>query len=178
MNKLLGILGVSLVCTASAFAQNESPAVSAKRPAKSFVRPYGMAGCGLGSVIFDGKGAGTQIFAATTNGSTWNNTSGITSGTSNCVSGPNVQVAAKLDRFLVANSSQVAEDLSRGNGEALKTVTGILGCNGSDSVNQELKAHFADIFVSHDMKTNEISDSIVSVVKSNESLKSSCSAVI
>ena len=44
---------------------------------------YNMAGCGLGSIVISSDGF-VQIFAATTNGSTANQTFGITSGTSNC----------------------------------------------------------------------------------------------
>ncbi len=174
MNKVLGLMIVSLFVTAGAQAQGQRK----KAPmTKSFSRPYGMAGCGLGTYVFQ-ENDHTQILAATTNGSFGTQTFGITSGTSNCVSGPNVAVAEKLDQFLVNNSSQVAEDLARGNGEALKTVTGILGCSESTAVNNELKSHFSDIFVSHEAKANEISDSFVSVVQSNNVLKGACSAVI
>ena len=48
---------------------------------------YGPAGCGLGSMIFEPDSGFTQVFAATTNGTSGNQTFGITSGTSNCASG-------------------------------------------------------------------------------------------
>src|SRR5947207_15915430 len=38
---------------------------------------YGPAGCGLGSLIFDADSGWTQIFAATTNGTSGNQTFGI-----------------------------------------------------------------------------------------------------
>jgi len=170
MNKILGIIALGLCLGSFAHAQG-------KRAPKSFARSYGMAGCGLGTYVFQENNQ-MQILAATTNGTFGSQTFGITTGTSNCETGPNVAVAEKLDQFLVVNSSQVAEDLSRGNGEALKTVTGILGCKADQALNQELKAHFSDIFVSHDMRVDEISDSFVSVVKSNAVLKSACLAVI
>ena len=44
---------------------------------------YGPAGCGLGSMIFDPDSGFTQIFAATTNGTSGNQTFGISTGTSN-----------------------------------------------------------------------------------------------
>ena len=45
---------------------------------------YGMAGCGLGSVVISDDGF-LQVFAATTNGTSYSQSFGITSGTSNCV---------------------------------------------------------------------------------------------
>jgi len=44
---------------------------------------FGMAGCGLGSMLIQSNGK-EQIFVATTNGSSGSQTFGITSGTSNC----------------------------------------------------------------------------------------------
>lgn len=171
MKKIYTVFALSLGMVALAQAQNKRPSP------KAFERPYGMAGCGLGSLVFK-ENDNSQILAATTNGTSGSQTFGITTGTSNCVSGPNVAVAEKLDQFLAANSAQVAEDLSRGQGEALNTVTGILGCANDAVVNAELKNHFSEIFVRHDVKVNEVSDSFVSVVKENTQLKSACSAVI
>ena len=45
-------------------------------------RKYGIAGCGLGSVLFGTSGG---VFAYTTNSSSGNQVFGITSGTSNCL---------------------------------------------------------------------------------------------
>src|SRR5690348_11977029 len=49
---------------------------------------YGMAGCGLGSLVFGPNDAPVaQVLAATTNGTFASQTFGISSGTSNCFSG-------------------------------------------------------------------------------------------
>ncbi|MCB9072358.1 MAG: DUF3015 family protein [Bdellovibrionaceae bacterium] len=45
---------------------------------------YGLAGCGLGSVLFGAKPGGVQILAYTTNGSAGNQLFGITFGSLNC----------------------------------------------------------------------------------------------
>ena len=65
-------------------------------PTAALAAPYGMAGCGLGSMLF-GDG-GLQTSAATTNGIVANQSFGITSGTSNCVDNP---ASASLDPYLV-----------------------------------------------------------------------------
>ena len=51
--------------------------------AVAFAEDYGSAGCGLGSLVFK-QNDGTQILAATTNGTFGSQTFGITFGTSNC----------------------------------------------------------------------------------------------
>src|SRR6186713_935077 len=56
---------------------------------------YGPAGCGLGSMIFEPDSGFTQVFAATTNGTSGNQTFGITSGTSNCDPGAAKTASAK-----------------------------------------------------------------------------------
>ena len=50
----------------------------------AFAAGYGEAGCGLGSLLFGTQSGPIQIFAATTNNSSYNQAFGITSGTSNC----------------------------------------------------------------------------------------------
>src|SRR5437868_47659 len=53
-----------------------------------FAGGYGMAGCGLGSLLFGPVNEPfAQVLAATTNATFATQTFGITSGTSNCVSG-------------------------------------------------------------------------------------------
>ncbi len=53
---------------------------------KSNNAAYGMAGCGLGSILFgETENRGGQILAATTNGIYGNGTFAMSSGTSNCV---------------------------------------------------------------------------------------------
>src|SRR3954469_2639303 len=64
---------------------------------------YGMAGCGLGSLIFGPVNSpGAQILAATTNSTFGSQTFGITSGTSNCVSGGVVALDRQQTAFAEA----------------------------------------------------------------------------
>ena len=72
-----------------------------EQKSKKFARNYGMAGCGLGSMIIGKEGG--QIFAATTNGTAYNQTFGISAGTSNCDDSAAAEVADRMDKFVVAN---------------------------------------------------------------------------
>ncbi|QQR88624.1 MAG: DUF3015 family protein [Myxococcales bacterium] len=67
---------------------------------------YGAAGCGLGSMLIDSDGF-VQVFAATLNGTSGNQTFGITSGTSNCGdTSPNINSAKA---FIQTNREALAK---------------------------------------------------------------------
>jgi hypothetical protein len=109
---------------------------------KSFSRGYGMAGCGLGSVIVGQRGG--QIFAGTTNGTLSNQLFGITFGTLNCTDGPTDEVAMNVDKFIVANRSALASDIAKGDGETLSALTQVIGCNAqSNEMGRLLKSNYS-----------------------------------
>jgi hypothetical protein len=91
---------------------------------------YGMAGCGLGSMIFGPVNApGPQILAATTNGTFGTQTFGITSGTSNCVSGGVVALDREQTAFAEVNFRDLKRDMAAGGGEFLTSFATLLGCD-------------------------------------------------
>src|SRR6476620_4123342 len=76
---------------------------------------YGMAGCGLGSLIFGPVNTpGAQILAATTNATFGSQTFGITSGTSNCVSGGVVALDREQTAFAEVNFNDLKRDMASG----------------------------------------------------------------
>lgn len=139
---------------------------------KAFSREYGMAGCGLGSVIIGKKGG--QIFASTTNDLSLNQMIGITAGSLNCMDQASSEVASQVDTFILANRSQIQGDIAKGNGETVSTLATVLGCEKQSSqVGVELKNNYEVIF-SDGAYTNEITDSIISVIKNNKELSAQC----
>ena len=97
---------------------------------------YGMAGCGLGSIIIKNDGF-VQIFAATTNGTSVETlTFGITSGTSNCVQDGVVQTDKEQEAFVEANFDALQRDIAAGGGEHLAAFGTLLGC--SDDIRADL----------------------------------------
>jgi hypothetical protein len=90
--------------------------------------PYGMAGCGLGSMAFGDKPGIVQTFAATTNGLFGTQTFGITSGTSNCVSGGEV-AAVDQAAFMKVNYGAISKESAEGQGEHLVAMGVLLGCS-------------------------------------------------
>jgi hypothetical protein len=93
---------------------------------------YGMAGCGLGSLIFGPVNQpGAQVLAATTNGTFATQTFGISSGTSNCVSGGVVRAEREQAAFAELNFRDLKQNMAAGGGEYLKSFATLLGCEDS-----------------------------------------------
>lgn len=105
-------------------------------------------GCGLGSMAWRGQsGIAPQVLAATTNGLFFNQTFGITFGTSGC--DPNGRVTGGTGRMVLAfmenNMEQYALDASAGRGETIDTLAGILNMD-SAKLGEISKQNFAYMF--------------------------------
>src|SRR3954468_19603426 len=98
--------------------------------ARAQAQGYGMAGCGLGSLVFKNDGM-VQILAATTNGTFGNQTFGITSGTSNCASGGVIKAQREQAAFAEVNFQDLKRNMATGGGEFLASFATLLGCEDS-----------------------------------------------
>lgn len=153
-------------------AANTAAPVAHTKKAASFSREYGLAGCGLGSVVM-GKHGG-QVSAATTNGTSWNQTFGISAGTLNCVDSASAEVASRIDHFILVNRSQIQGDVARGQGETIAAISNYMGCEASSAqIGAELKNNYSAIF-NQEAKANEITDSIITVILSKPALAQQC----
>ncbi|MFS4457836.1 DUF3015 family protein [Bdellovibrio sp. HCB2-146] len=90
---------------------------------------YGTAGCGLGSLAFGDKPGGIQILAATVNSTAGSQTFGMSTGTSNC--GPSVFAANETKAFIDNNAVALENDIVRGQGETLSTLSKMMNCDSS-----------------------------------------------
>ena len=120
----------------------------------------GTAGCGLGNVLMGGEHGMKQIFVATTNGTSGNQTFGITSGTSNCTDSGR---SAQLNNFIESNKVALTKEAARGEGQTLEGLTQVLGCKADFSA--KVKNHYQQIFSTD--KTEEISSKILQVAQNN-----------
>lgn len=102
----------------------------------------GQAGCGLGNNILGSEPGFTQVFAGTTNGTSGNQTFGITSGTSNCDGGGS---NAALESFVEANQIALNNDISRGNGETVTALNSLLSCANSEVATKALHNSYQEI---------------------------------
>lgn len=89
--------------------------------------PFGMAGCGLGSVLVGPHGP--QLIASTTNHSFANQVFGITSGTSNCVEGSKAVAENAQQNFIQENFSTLSKEIAQGDGNTLKAFSDTFGCS-------------------------------------------------
>ena len=92
---------------------------------------FGMAGCGIGSLIFEDQPGKIQILASTTN-TYFYQTSSISSGTSNCTDEPGQQASL----FIAINSESLKKDISRGNGETVSGLARIYGCQDASALDR------------------------------------------
>lgn len=142
-------------------------------PASADAAAYGAAGCGLGSVIFGSSPGFVQIFAATTNGTSGNQTFGITTGTLNCADTGGGTASAKA--FIETNREALAKDISRGQGETIASLSTLAGCSDSRAVGASLQKNFSTIFPSGQVSDTAVSGSVINVLRSERSL--SCKKV-
>ncbi len=89
--------------------------------------------CGWGSKVFAGqKGVGPQVLAATTNGTSGNQTFGITFGTLGCAKDGVVTSTQKLSVYIDSNRMALARDAAAGQGESLDGLMAVMQVRGED----------------------------------------------
>lgn len=164
------VLAMSL--SAVAFADTKATKKAAPASHSGWTRNYGMAGCGLGSLVIDKNGA--QILASTTNSTFYNQFFAITFGTSNCIDSDSAAAAHRMDVFVAANKAAVANDIAKGNGETLSSISKILNCDNTQQLGSALQGKFTSIFPKYDVSANDVTDHIITVIKSDSDLNQSC----
>ena len=140
-------------------------------PSVSFADNVG--GCGWGSKLFSGqKGIAPQVLAVTTNGTSGNQTFGISSGTSGCSQDGTVTSAWKTAAYVSENMNKLASDMSRGNGESLASLGSVMGVSSTDSAhfNSTLKQNFAQIFSGSDVSSEQVLANMKNVLAADATL--------
>ncbi|MFZ5906406.1 MAG: DUF3015 domain-containing protein [Nitrospirota bacterium] len=123
---------------------------------------YGSAGCGLGSLLIGPEPGFVQVFAATTNGTSGNQTFGMTSGTSNCDKQAIFASNKRLFEFVHANMDNLAKDIAMGKGESMDTLAELMAIpvENRPIVYAKLQSNFSNIFPSEKVEAGEIIDNI------------------
>jgi hypothetical protein len=131
---------------------------------------YGIAGCGLGSIVFGAKPGKVQIFASTTNGLYGNNTFGITSGTSNC---DIPQMGQQAAVYIEVNKEIVKKEAARGQGDTLVGLSHILNCSNEALFSQKVQQNYGQIF-GDDQSSYGSTREILNTIKNNQDLAATC----
>lgn len=153
MKKVLMAFALTLLITGSAFAAGQA---------------HTNVGCGLGTLLFENKADNSiilQALQATTNGTSGNQTFGISSGTSECQQPSKIVQNEKLNQFVRANMDNLAKEIAMGKGETLDTFVEMIGVNPaqSDAYKAKLQANFNKIFTSDKIVMAEVIDNVVTV---------------
>lgn len=130
-------------------------------------------GCGLGSTLFDGKdGTASQILAVTTNGTSGNQTFGITSGTSGCEEGGVVTASAAVNMFAGNNLDALSRDMSVGQGESLESLAQLMGISAEDKTAffTATRANYGKIFSADDISAGTMLDNLYQVMAAQSPL--------
>ncbi|MBI3804061.1 MAG: DUF3015 family protein [Nitrospirae bacterium] len=143
-----------------------------------FAAGYGEAGCGLGSLIFGSTPGFVQIFAATTNASTYSQGFGITSGTSNCDAKGFDVSQVEQEKFVAHNFSGLAKEMATGEGEQLATLAGMLGCPSvkQTQFNATAQRNYGAIYASDTTSPTEMLTAVKAVVARDQELSTACSS--
>ena len=127
--------------------------------------------CGWGNMLFDGQsGIGPHFLASTTNGTSGNNTFGMTSGTNGCETSGTLTYGGKS--MISSIMGEFTEDVAGGEGDALNAVAVIYGVEPQDraAFAQVMHENFTVIFPSEAVTADEMMASIESDMKADPRL--------
>lgn len=125
-----------------------------------FAKPYGDAGCGLGSVVFGNDNTpAMQVMAFTLNHTSGTQTFGLTSGTSNCADNGVALKEKEVPLFIEMNKDGLARDAARGQGETLSGLAELMGCD-QNAFSKTVKKNYQPIFEKTKMNPVQIEKEI------------------
>ncbi len=120
-------------------------------------------GCGLGSqIIKDDSSAVLLALQATTNGTSGNQTFGITSGTSGCKKVKFVMNDAAQE-FVAGNMDQLAKEIAMGQGESVDTLAELLKVEDKAAFAAALQYNYNSIYTSTQVEMSDVVSNISNV---------------
>src|SRR5688572_13872671 len=119
-----------------------------------------MAGCGLGYVLFGNSDNSKvmQVLAATTNGTSGNQTFGVTSGTSGCTEDGAVKFVKEAEVFADVNLDTLRREMAVGEGEYVRAFAVLLGAKEANVPQMLTFFHqnYASLFTSSSTSTDKL----------------------
>jgi len=120
-------------------------------------------GCGLGSqIIKDDSSAIMLALQATTNGTSGNQTFGITSGTSGCKK-TKFAMNETTQRFVASNMDQLSKEIAMGHGETVETLAELLNVENKSAFIASLQNNYNAIYTSSNVKMANILDNVSAI---------------
>lgn len=133
-----------------------------------------MGGCGLGYILLGSKDNSKvmQVLAATTNGTSANQTFGITSGTSGCTEDGAVKFAKEAEVYADVNLDTLRREMAVGDGEFVRTFAALLGARSVDQMVTFFHGEYASLFPSAQTTSGELLESLKVKLAENPELLS------
>jgi hypothetical protein len=120
-------------------------------------------GCGLGAqIIKDDSSAVMLALQATTNGTSGNQTFGITSGTSGCKKVKFVMNDAAQE-FVASNMDELAKDIAMGQGESVDTLAELLNVEDKAEFSAALQSNYNAIYTSKNVEMSDVVSNISNI---------------
>lgn len=146
MKKILTGLAVAAVLSTGAFAGVNS-----------------QTGCGLGSqIIKQDDTAVVLALQATTNGTSGNQTFGISSGTSGCKK-TQFAMNERVEEFVASNMDQLSKEIAIGQGESIDTLAELLNIEDKASFAASLQENYNRIYTSSNVKMADVLDNVSAI---------------
>ncbi len=164
----------------------EVPAKKKRKKKKGLIQEisgqgYGMAGCGLGSILFgESESRGIQILSSTTNYTYFNQSFGISSGTSNCAENSGYSSETRMKNtvnYVAGNFEILKNEIAQGNGQTLAGLTSVMGCQGTTEIGSFLQSHYGNIYPEDNnskVESTYAGKMIFELVSNNQNLKVNC----
>lgn len=138
MKKLLGSVALVAVLSSSAFGAANTNT-----------------GCGLGSYLIDKEGLIWNLLQLTTNSTLWNQTFGITSGTSGC-KWEGLVMDSRVQEFVASNMDILSKEIAQGKGESLDTLVELLEVEEKESFKLALQENYHKLYTSKDAQMADV----------------------
>jgi len=121
-------------------------------------------GCGLGAqVVKHPNSAVLYAIQATLNGTSGNQTFGITSGTVGCKKVKFV-MNDRAQEFVASNMDSLAKDISKGQGESLSTLAELLKIENKASFYAMLQSQYNSIYTNSQVEMADVLDGVSTAI--------------
>jgi len=120
-------------------------------------------GCGLGSMVIKDESSALMLaLQATTNGTSMNQTFGITSGTLGCKK-TKLVMNERAQEFVASNMDTLAKEISQGHGESIDTLAELLNVEDTAAFSASLQANYNKIYTSEKVEMSDVLDNITTI---------------
>jgi len=135
-------------------------------------------GCGLGWKVTKRKSLVSSSVRGTTNSIAYNQTFGMTSGTSGCAQHSIVKNERAVEHFVEANYNNLMVDMAKGEGEYVQALAYVMGCDATsvEHFTNMTQKNYGAIFTSDSIGPQKLIQNVKSQVTSDSALAVSCSA--